>query len=604
MRKWLSKTIACVLACASLLSVASCAMPGMGNQGNGGGTSSSANGGNTGSSTNGGNDASSSSSNKGPSIEDILGGGSANSGETEKTVDNSKTQLYVQNYTAGFGDAWLYDLEARFEEEHKDTVYEEGKKGIQVWHQGAMKQFTGQDVIAGTQEVYFMEGAEYYALTSVEGALENLTDIVVNPNTDGKTIASKMTNLQKDYFGITGTDGDPKYYAIPHYEGGWGLIYNKELFDKQGYYFDENGELIYENKNAKLGTGPDGKSGTDDDGLPRTYEEFYYLCEQIRINGDMPLCWSGEFREPYLTTFMNTLVAEYEGAEQMALNLTFEGTAKDLVVFDEAGKVVYEDGEIKTESLDITTANGAELSRQAGKLYALEFLHTIMTTDGWINEKNAFNQTHSHLDAQEDFLKGGTKVSSEKAYAMLIDGPWWEAEATNVFTLMSIQDPQYSKQNRNFAWMPLPKATEAKVGSESIYIDTLDALCCVKAGLGPKKQAALDFVKFAVTDESLVKFTQITGAFKAFDYSLTEQQQEVLSPFAKSVHKYRETATSFVMNTGNAFYQSNLTALDLTTYYHTKSYYNPVAAFNNAGETAISFFEGMYSYWKSSAIWQ
>lgn len=601
MRKWLSKTIACVLACASLLSVASCAMPGMGNQGNGGNNaSSSANGGgNANSSANGGN----ANSNSGPSIEDILGGG-GNSGETEKVVDNTKTQLYVQNYTAGFGDEWLYDLEARFEEANKDTVYEDGKQGIQVWHQGAMKDYTGQDILAGTQEVYFMEGAEYYALTSVEGALENLTDIVINPNTDGKTIFSKMTKQQKDYFGITGTDGDPKYYAIPHYEGGWGLIYNKGLFDEKGYYFDESGDLIYENKSAKRGTGPDGKSGTDDDGLPRTYEEFYTLCEEIRINGDMPICWSGEYREQYLTVFLNTLVAEYEGAEQMELNLTFEGTAEDLVVFDEAGKVVYEDGEIKTERLDITTANGAELTRQAGKLYALEFLHKIMTTDGWVNQKNAFNGTHSHLDAQEDFLKGGTKVSSDKAYAMLVDGPWWEAEATNVFTLMSIQDAQYSKKNRNYAWMPLPKATEAKVGTESIYIDTLDALCCVKAGLGPKKQAALDFVKFAVTDESLVKFTQITGAYKAFDYSLTEEQQEVLSPFAKSMHKYRETATTFVMNSGNAFYQSNINSLQIALYYHTKGYSNPVAAFNNDSETPKGFFEGMYSYWKSSAIWQ
>ena len=471
-----------------------------------------------------------------------------------------------------------------------------------------MKTYTAQDIIAGDTDIYFMEGASYYALTKTEGALENLTDIVTQPNPDdnNKTILSKLTQQQKSFFGRTGTDGDPKYYAIPHYEGGWGMIYNKELFDAKGYYMADVpvGEAyrLIEEGDTK-GKGPDGVAGTSDDGLPRTYDEFFFLCDEIAVRGDIPICWSGQYREHYLNHFMNTLVAEYCGIKQMELNLTFEGEAEDLVVFDENGAIVYENGEIKTEKMTITHENGYDVSRQAGKLYALEFLHKLMTTDGYCYTKNAFNSTHSHTAAQENFLKGGTKISSDKAYAMLIDGPWWEAEATSVFTLMGLQDSQYSKKNRDFAWMPLPKATEAKVGTKNIYIDTLSALTCVKSGLGPRKQAAIDFVKFSATDESLVKFTQITGALKSYNYTLTAEEKSVLSPFAQSVISYKENADSFVMDSGNDFFVSNASTFKLINYYAAKGFSNPVAAFNENAMEGEEYFESMVSHWKGTSIW-
>ena len=578
MRKWLSKVVASVLACSSLLSIAACG------GGNGGGNA-----------------------NFSEFLESVGGNGG---GATEKVIDLTKTQLLVQNYTAGFGDEWLYDLENRFEEAYKDVSYEDGKKGVQVWHNGDMKVFNAQDVISGNTDIYFMEGASYYALTKVDGALEELTDIVVNPNADdnGKTILSKLTQQQKSFYGKTTTDGDAKYYAIPHYEGGWGLIYNKELFDAKGYYFadvavGEQCRLI-ENATETKGKGPDGVAGTSDDGLPRTYEEFFYLCDEIAVRGDIPVCWSGQYREHYLTALLNTLVAEYCGLEQMELNLTFEGEAEELVVFDEDGAIVYENGEIKTERVTITQSNGYDIARQAGKYYALEFLHRLMTTDGYMYKKNAFNSTHSHTAAQENFLKNGTTLSSDKAsYAMLVDGPWWEAEADAVFDLMGMQESQYAKQNRDFAWMPLPKATEAKVGSKNIYIDTLNALTFVKSGLGPRKQAALDFVRFSATDASLVRFTQITGALKSFNYTLNEEQKSGMSSFAKSVIAYKANADLFVMNSGSDFYVTNASALHMTNYYPSTSFTTPVAAFNKPDMTGEEFFVSMVQYWANSSIW-
>jgi hypothetical protein len=186
---------------------------------------------------------------------------------------------------------------------------------------------------------------------------------------------------------------------------------------------------------------------------------------------------------------------------------------------------------------------------------------------------------------------------------MLVDGPWWEAEADAVFDLMGMQNSQYAKQNRDFAWMPLPKATEAKVGSKNIYMDTLNALTCVKAGLGPRKQAAIDFVRFSATDESLVKFTQITGALKSFNYTLNEEQKSGMSSFAKSVIDYKANADLFVMNSGRDFYVTNASAFKLTNYYPSTSFTNPVAAFNKPDMTGEEFFVSMVQYWANSSIW-
>ena len=177
MRKWLSKVVAGVLACSSMLSITACNFGGGGNEG---------------------------SLNFSELLESVGGQG----GGAEKVIDPNKTQLLVQNYTAGFGDEWLYDLENRFEKAYANKSYEDGKMGVQVWHQGAMKQYTPQDVIAGAPDIYFMEGDSYYALTKTEGALEDLTNIMVNPNPDdnGKTILSKLTAQQKAFYGKTDTE--------------------------------------------------------------------------------------------------------------------------------------------------------------------------------------------------------------------------------------------------------------------------------------------------------------------------------------------------------------------------------------------------------------
>lgn len=291
------------------------------------------------------------------------------------------------------------------------------------------------------------------------------------------------------------------------------------------------------------------------------------------------------------------------GVDQMGLNLSFTGKAKDLVVFDDNG-IVYEDGKIKTEAVDITTASGYEVARQEAKYYALEFLDKIINTDGYCNKDKAFNDSYTHLDAQYDFIRGGTDQDTEgKAYAFLVDGPWWEGEATAKFTQMAAKDQQYSKKNRDFAWMPLPKVSEKYVGGKNVYMDTLDAVTVVKAGLGDRREAALDFVRFSVTDESLVEFTQTTGALKSYTYTLNDEQAKELSPFAKSLIEYKKNASTFVMKSGDPFFVSNSDFKAAQNFYKAGSYTSPVQAFAQ-GVSAEDYFKLLYNNWEAKPIWK
>ncbi|MBO6264144.1 MAG: hypothetical protein J6N93_07785 [Clostridia bacterium] len=531
------------------------------------------------------------------------GGGGGNGGGNNEPADSSKTQLLIWDYKAGYGDAWLTKLERDFEEQFKDYSFEEGKVGVQVKHEGDMKEFSATDVKDGQYDIYFTEGMDFRAMSNPAfGALEDLTSIVTGKSEfEDKTIYEKMTDLQKNFYGLN--NGESGFYGIPHYEGGWGLSYDKDLFDERGYYLDVNGDVILDREGVELGYGPDGKKGTFDDGLPQTYDQFFNLCEEIYGQGDIPFCWSGMYATPYINQLYDTLVADYEGVEQMSLNLTFDGVATDLGTIDESGKFVLD-----AEPTTITFANGYELSRQAGKYYALEFIRKMVTSGtGWYN-KDGMKPSFTHWDAQSSYLKSNTTFSDEKPMAMLVDGPWWEAEATEVFNNMAKRNSAYSKQNRNFSWMPLPKATADKIGQKSVYTDTMRAFICVKAGLKDGvKNAALKFAQFACTDRALVEFTQITGAQKALKYEMSEKDMSVLSPFAKSIAVFKENADGFDEISYNPNYiQNRKDLLPASGAYAASSTYTmPITAFVQTNPmSAVDYFKSMYTYSKAKSFWK
>ena len=541
------------------------------------------------------------------------GGGDSsggNTGATEK-VDPNRYQLNVSYYDGGYGSAWLTKLKERYEAAHVNDVYD-GKTGVQVMLYPNKTKAGGLVDLGLTDDVYFTEFAYYYQLLA-QGALGDITDAVTGTKADlsvynegdaqGKTIKDKLTATQDDYFNVDG-----KYYGVPHYAGYSGIVYNKRLFDKNKWYFAETqGNTLVSkfisDSNPTKSKGPDGISPSYDDGLPATYEEFFWLCDYIDAQQKTAVTVNGEGCESYVNALTNALAVDYNGLQQTMLNYTFNGTATELATIDNDGNVV-----IDANDTPISETNGYELARQAGKAYALQFTHNLVTYDenAYMHEDFAEPSFYAKT-AQEEFVF--SEYEGEKA--MLIEGIWWEAEATQAFADAAAEyDDSLSKKNSEFAFMPLPKATKEKAGGVTLY-DNINSLIFMNKNCETnqtKKDLALDFIRYANTNKALVEFTQITGTPKSLEYTLTPTEKAELTTFGKSVLAMKENPTTEIAYPygTSKFFQTNQRMICETFYslVDGKTHVQPLSMFISADnpKSAKNVFEGMEAY--RSGIWQ
>lgn len=532
-------------------------------------------------------------------------------------IDPNKTQLYVYNFAGGYGSDWLSALKTRFEEKHKnDTNWEEGKTGVQVIvnaQKDSISDISSQ-ILNNKEEVYFSEYAYYYTLKS-QGVLGDITEAVTPKLTEygeSRSIEEKLSREQREYYGVQ-EGNEVKYYGVPHYAGYDGIIYNVDLFEKEGYYFAKtpsdttrDGRFI-DKFNTEKSAGPDGVEGTFDDGLPATYEEFFTLLSYIKDGGTTPVVWNGFNYQYYLQRLLQVLQVNYEGVEQSMLNYTLNGEAKTLATVS-GGNVSIDSA--KT----VSNANAWELSKQAGKYYGLDFLYQLVTNNSFHNDM-AFNPAYSHLDAQEDFINAGEDGKTKPA-AMLVDGVWWQSEAGDAFDRMvAVKGENYNEYNRIFAFMPLPKATQEKVAeaanasanSRYMLYDSIFSLCFMKANVaGWKKPLAIDFIKFANSDESLNEFTKITNTVKALNYTVSDETKAQLTPFGKSLVQVKDASQVVYPFSTNSVYLNNQSYFQVDSAFRTtigsKDYQFPAIAMHEDNVSAENYFKGMATYYQKNWI--
>ncbi len=520
-------------------------------------------------------------------------------------IDKTKTQLNVFFYKAGFGEAWFDELEENFEESVKDIPFEEGKKGVQIHDLGEAADWSAASVKRSTEyDVFFMENPSDFLNIMADGAVEPLDSImnVQNEADGGQTIESKMTQQQKDFYNYDG-----HYYGIPWYSGCYGIIYNKDLFDENGFYIaaeedPETGDILISETNPQKSVGPDGQPNSEDDGLPRTYDEFFALCGRINDKGVDPVTFPGGFVQQHISSMIDGFVANHEGAAQMNLNMTFDGTAENLVVI-EKGKVKLENGVPVTESLKISESNGYELARQEGKYYAFQFIERLLSNTDYWNEADGKGISISQLTCQQNFLEKSTSYASGRPSAMLLDGNWWQMEANDVFNYMSITNSLWSKDNRRFGWMPLPQATEeeaAKVASgqkKSVFSEYMNSVVCVKSGLPEGvKNAAFALLQYAYTDKAMADFTYTTGTTIAMDY-LDVVDSKKLNYYEKSLIDYiKKSDVIYHVSGSDLFARNAKDFMPLYVYGGTeKVIYNAIV---DSKKSAADFFIGHQSYYK------
>ena len=525
------------------------------------------------------------------------GNGGNSNGGNDGPVDASKTQLMVKYYSAGYGSDWINNYVKVFEEKYKN--YKNGDKvGVQVQTNPGMVKYENVELLQSDAcDVYFLEGVDFSSFAK-KGAFEDLTSIVTTANDDGKTIESKLSAEQKEYFSVNG-----KYYGLPHYMGSYGLIYNKDLFEKNNLYIKDGAtpaDFFISGSADKKSAGPDGAYDTPDDGLPATYEEFFMLCDELvssskKLGIKKPIVFTGAYKDRYVTEFMANLAANYNGVTEQNYMLSYNGKATKLVKM--AGDVIdMSTGDIQLEECNITSTNGYELARQAGVYYGSNFLEKLLT-NGNSNDPTyipavSLGGVFTHKQAQKTFINGD--------YAMLIDGTWWMTEA-------SASISEADKMSRQFGWMPLPHATSEQVGDKQVYADAMFTSAVVRAGLDSvSKELAMDFVKGFYTDDNLVEYTKTTSTLIGVDYNdALKAAKSQLTPYALSLSEYIQNADVYYGITGNDFYNLHYSDFLSVNYYQIDNM-DPVAYMLNkdAPKTAKQYFEALYSNTKKkTSIW-
>lgn len=550
-----------------------------------------------------------------------------------ENVDPTKTQLYVFNHYAGLKDEWLQAVVDRFVKAYENTSFEEGKTGVQIFVDNTQK--TGDMFInegslpTNSNEVFFTENVAYYDFIA-RNQLLDITDVVTEKLEDcdterdifgeDKSIEDKLAGMNNGSKEFYKTD-DGKYYALPFYEAYSALVYDIDLFEDKSFYFAKGGcpsefseftqthnadkkasgsftTYKYVGAMGERSAGPDGLYGTDDDGLPATYDEFFVLCENISGKGVRPMVFFGD--SDYLNETATALYTDYEGKDKMSVNFTFEGKGLDIVTGFEGGKPV-------STPTDVTPETGYLIYQQEGRYYALDFLRRLIK--GEYYDSNTFATTQDQKNTQSDFLYGRFS-DAKRTIAMMAEGSWWQNEARDHYeNLVGEYGESASLMNRRIGMMALPKATEAKIGEPQTYLSTKQTGCFINKSIAANKvKLAKEFVKFCHTDESLVEFMQIVNMPKPFAFDMTDEQLEKCSTFGRDLYKAHSSGNVVFSGSKNAIFRSAYMRFMSVNQWDTKlsnglDHRMVSTAFkNNPDFTAKDYFDGLKTV-HSAAKW-
>jgi len=465
------------------------------------------------------------------------------------SIDESKAQLRLLNFDGGVGTDWLKESVARFTELYKNKSFTPGTTGVQI-HIDTSKSIDFTNIPNMDVDIMFAEHVNFYDVMA-DGHLLDITDMVTAPMTEfGETqsVEDKLYDNYKEYFKTSAG----KYYGIPHYKGDYCITYDRALWDEKRLFVGEDGEVNQKANSSTLDVGPDGKKGTYDDGLPKTYEQFFEVCDVMSRKGIDPFVWSGAYQW-YASGVLMSMKADVEG-EHADVVYSFNEEVVDNLLIKEIkadGTVVYDD-----EPTTINVQNGYELFRSAGNYYPVKFMESIIE-NGYVAEES--KGATSHTDAQESYLfsKYTSSTGKSNRIAMLMEGNWWGNEAKeDVQAMKNLYGETFNA--RNFAILPFPKATEAQVGEQQTMLDTGNTVACISKYTKVPELAKL-FLQFLQTNDELVNFVKSTNLTRNYKFTVSDEDYENLNTFAKSMvdlHVSEDTNHVMAMSSSDFYYKN------------------------------------------------
>ena len=496
------------------------------------------------------------------------GDSASNSGGTNfvyNVYSDSKIQIKIKNFGMGPGNLWLEETMERFAKLKQNEQYGD-KTGVYLKYEATSNQNTSA-MASDSTNIFFDERASDPYVLAQNGLLLNIDSIVKDETREGGTLESKIFEAAKG--GIQGNDGS--YYALPHYDFYPGLAYNCATFEELCAYFaadDEDNVFEHNSKygkgvfvgdmSAKKSVGPDGKSGTSDDGLPRSMDEFIILCDYIKTESDgdvAPLTVSGKYYNYYPEYLLMGFWSALAGPEQMRNYYNCTGEI-EVVERDASGNLKFTNEPAfqgisyvkKPVTKWVTMAedgsDGWMGNDMVAKYYAFAMLD-IAVNEGFFSD--TANSEKDHWQTQMDLFMDGKAGTNNSA--MLVEGSYWYNEANENGGFDYYE--RYVGSNRNdlkVEWMSLPTSVyaEGAEGRDACFLDCGLAYTMINKNVESNPalmQACLDFVAFCYTEAELRAFTAKTGITRAISYELTDADKANMSVYAKRLWEERDSKT-------------------------------------------------------------
>lgn len=470
-------------------------------------------------------------------------------------IDNSKYQLHLGVFNAGYGKKWAEEAIKDFEKAYENyTQPGSNKKGIQVVPDTRKEEFTPSKLITGLpsyeNSIYFLNQFDYAAMYG-KGYLVDLTDTInkdvydengelaaLTGNLATTSIIDKMSDELVDFH--KKSNG---YFAIPWANHPISIIVDGDLLSDKMLYLDENGafkatqaDIDATREAVKAGNlqdvsvsaGPDGELGTADDGFPATYSEFLDLIDKMQKLNITPFTWSGG-TSYQRTSAYECVWANYEGYDEFMKNYTLD-------------------------SYDQTIA--AQQGRKAG----IQFMYDVMSNKEFYST-NAMTQAYNV--AQREFVKSSTEAA--EPIAMFFECGYWESEVRGTFDEMSVT-PGMGYGERNFKVFPIPNF-DSQIGSLPAQTDLNnkevfssggdDQVIIVtdKGSLGDSEiEIAKLFVQFFISRQQLSNFVRWTGAcIPEYDFTYTAEELKNYTKYGQDVMRYINEGAKILpsIKTGN-----------------------------------------------------
>lgn len=451
--------------------------------------------------------------------------------------DSTKTYLDVGVFDAGLGTVYFDEMKKDFEACYANESFETGKTGVVLRPTKKNTEFNPAQLLTSMKDyqpvLYLLNTGDYEAFTSAE-LFTDVSDVMTEKYLDengeiakdtGKTATQSIEDTMLDGYSDVFKKDDGKYYAVPFMYSAPGIIFDADLFDEQSLYFKADGtvganaaDLAAQNCSA----GTDGKSGTYDDGLPATWEQFLMLLSAIRNKGLTPFTWAESPSTYQISRVFNIIHANYEGYDDFMLNYSLSGTDNEL-------------GEINDSNYD-------KLLEQEGRKAAIKAFYDITKNAGNYSVKAAPAGGNTHTTAEREFIQSkryGTRI------AMFVENSYWEQEARSVFD-GEPQPEQNGYGKRNFKYLTMPKfvgmeGVEDQTNEERVIPTTYsESYMCISAKNTNKNaevqtRVAKLFIKFVQQRAQLVKFTANTGCLRPYKYTITDEEKQTCTPYTRSI---------------------------------------------------------------------